>query len=139
MTFNFPHGKQVQTPFDLKEFKIGKDTAYARPIGWDGVDADGCGNDKDGKPITAIRFAATCPACAQLVEFNASDMFKGSDNSENNIICLSCNAGVELTPNKPAAIAKVVEIKSPFVDPVAGGLMSTSLFDENSQPFKVDE
>jgi hypothetical protein len=139
MTINFPHGKQVSTPFDLKAVKVGKDVVHARPVAWDRTDSDGFGNDEAGNPINAVRFNTTCPACAQLMDFGVDDLFKGTDGSDDNLVCISCKAGVDRTPNKPAALAKVVEAKAPFVDPVANKLMSTSLVDDNSQPFKVDE
>lgn len=138
MTINFPHGKSVTTPFDLRPVKIGKEIVHARPIAWNGTDSDGFGNDEAGNPITAFRFNTTCPACAQLVEFELSDLFKGTDGSDDNIVCASCKAGIDRAPDKEAVVAKIVETKSPFTDPIAEKLMSTTLIDD-SQPFKVDE
>jgi hypothetical protein len=130
----------MSTPFDLKEVRVGKEVVHARPIAWDREDADGFGNDKNGDPMQPTKFHTTCPACAQLMEFSPTDLFEGVDGSSDNLACASCKAGVERAANKPAVIAKVVEIKSPFVDPIANKLMSTALVDEqNSQPFKVDE
>lgn len=139
MTINFPHGKNnIATPFDLKAVRIGKETVHARPIAWDREDADGAGNDSNGVPMSAVRFTTTCPSCSQLVEFGTNDVFTGKDGTPNNVVCISCQAGVEHTPDKQVAIVKIVEAKSPFADPIAENSMSTALIEE-SQPFKVDE
>lgn len=130
----------MSTPFDLKEVRVGKEVVHARPIAWDREDFDGFGNDKDGTPMQPIKFHTTCPACAQLMEFALPDLFKGVDGSSDNLVCATCKAGVDRAVDVPAAIAKVVEANSPFVDPIANKLMSTSMVDEqSSQPFKVDE
>jgi hypothetical protein len=129
----------MNTPFDLKEVRIGRDIVHARPIAWDREDFDGFGNDKDGEQMKPVSFHTTCPACAQLVEFSPDSLFTGVDGSIDNLACGSCKAGVERAKDKPAVVAQIIETQSPFVDPVAGGLMQTTLLSDKVQPFKVDE
>lgn len=126
-----------KTPFDLKEVRVGKEIVRARPIAWADEDADGFGNDKNGNPIQPTQFHTTCPACAQLMEFGLNDLFTGVDGSVDNLACVSCKAGVERAPNKPAVIAKIIETKSPFVDPIAEKLIQAMI--SKQQAFKVDE
>lgn len=123
--------------YDLIEVNVGSHTIAARPIEWDGKDYDGAGNGENGQQINAIVFMTTCPACAQLVQFNKTDIYTADDKSINNVRCTSCNLGRNPTPSPDDIHDLVVVLDEPeqpsddeadsapsadiFIDPILSG------------------
>lgn len=119
--------------YKLVDVVCGGHQLQARPVGWDGEDVDGFGNDKKGYPVIAIEFHTTCPQCGNLVDFNKCDLYVGKDRSENNIKCETCGCGADfLKPqhagNKKGITEKKIKLsafgaeKLIFRDPIADGL-----------------
>ena len=119
--------------YQLIDIQIKNDKTQARPIAWDRTLVDGEGNDEAGKPVVSIKFATTCPFCANLIEFNRDDLYTATNKSINNIKCETCGAA-----NQKAEIAAkeeeekktenvVVAHYTTFRDPIAAGLFGEEI------------
>lgn len=100
--------------YALIDIKIGSVEIKARPVGWNGADHDGQGNNASGEPLEAIAFHTTCPKCGNLVHFMSQDIYRSVDGAENNIKCRECGSGAEeskIKKNTPQAW-----IKDPLLD-----------------------
>lgn len=116
--------------YDLIKITIGSETLYARPIKWDREDNDGQGNDINKNPISPIRYMATCPNCAQLLEFDNNQLYSSSNDVKNNIMCTLCKHGnnrIEADDFKSESDVVIVEdnqskILDVFRDPISDGV-----------------
>jgi len=77
--------------YRLKEIFIKSTSIRARPIEWDRIDVDGQGHDKDGEDVYPTKWHTTCPHCANLLEFEAKDIYKLNENE--NVGCTNCWVG----------------------------------------------
>lgn len=129
-----------QTPYSLKPVFVDGIKVEARPTEWDKPSADGFGNDGDGVPIVPTKFMTTCPSCAALITFAPSDLFVGTDGSQDNVACGECKAGTTKSENPVATEEKLTLSQSPFVDPIEGKLLDTTNVNVAAvEPFKVSE
>lgn len=101
--------------YALIDVKIGSVEIKARPVGWNGADYDGQGNNANGEPLEAIAFHTTCPNCGNLVHFMSQEIYKSPDGAENNITCSGCGAGAEKAKIQPRDAAKAW-LKDPLAD-----------------------
>lgn len=107
--------QNAMTPdgYTLMPVYIGPHMVYSRPIEWNAEDVDGFGNDKEGKPVKAVRWHSTCPECAQLIDFDNSKIF--TDGKDLFVACEECGTGS--TSEKTAlSSAKVEEKDDVFED-----------------------
>ena len=126
--------------YGLKDVVVGKESIMARPVGWDKEDYDGFGHDKDGNDVNAIQWHATCPACAQLLDFEHKDVYV-VDNVEY-VGCSSCKtgekpeiSGISGLAKEELGISNPVDIEelvgkledAKFIDPIADGLFDIKL------------
>ena len=110
--------------YSLKDVLVGSEMVSARPVGWDKVDYDGFGHDKDGEDVQAIEWASTCPSCGDLLQFIVTDIFKLNDNYC--VECKECGAGKRpegLDISNPIDPEKMLEnyVDVSFVDPIKSG------------------
>lgn len=120
--------------YDLIDITVGRFKSTARPIEWDGKDEDGVGNDANGRPINAVMYMTTCPACGQLIQFKSDDLYQ-SVNDQNNVKCQHCGTGNDRMPT-PDEIHDLIVIlddetisesdklvipHKAFVDPILSG------------------
>lgn len=118
----------MTTCYEFIDVKLLGERIQARPVAWDREICDGFGNDKNGTPVVAIEFHATCPYCGNLVHFSKSDVYKDSFG-EDNIKCLTCHRGNEAVASASTVVEEVKVTlptiqpkKQTFIDPIASGL-----------------
>jgi hypothetical protein len=72
----------MNTPFDLIDITIGEEKIQARPIEWD--------YDENDNPDMPTKYETTCPACSQMMHFEAFEIMAPPYNY---VICNNCGAG----------------------------------------------
>ena len=113
----------MTTPaYALSDFDINGTIVQARPVGWDGEDVDGFGNDISGNPVYPTLWVTTCPHCGNMVEIRKEEVFISEDNTEFCVKCNSCESG------KPLKRIQFGQESGPdtavFLDPIEAGLFS---------------
>ena len=60
------------TPYDLRQFIVDKETIRARPVEWDEPIWTTDGKSKSGRVVEPTKFEAACPYCGNMILFSAS-------------------------------------------------------------------
>lgn len=114
----------MTTPaYALSDFDINGTAIQARPVGWDGEDADGFGMDVAGEPVYPNAWVTTCPFCGNMVEVKKEEIYISEDGTEFSVKCDSCKSGkpfkrLQFDNDSDGPDTAV------FIDPIKAGLFT---------------